>query len=89
MGRLTLREKPMVESWPLMSTVSRIDMVSPRIFCYLTKILGIPLILTGTPIRERSELESFVESTPGPQFATGGMTRDSSNKNSVTQLVAL
>ena len=51
---------------------------------------SLPLILTGTPIKERSELEeSLVESTPGPQFATEGMTRDSSNKNSVTQFVAL
>ena len=80
----------MVESWPLMSTVSGIDMVSPKML-HDGDVPGgyIPLILIGTPIRERSEFESFVESTPGPQFATGGMTRDSSNKNSVTQLVAL
>jgi len=55
---------------------------------WLYRYIYIPLMLIGTPIRERSQSESLVESIPGPQLATGGMTRDSSNMMSVRQLVA-
>lgn len=46
-----------------------------------------PFMLTGTPKRERSREESVMESTPGPQFATEGMWRASSNMMSVRQFV--
>ena len=51
-------------------------------------IIYVPLILIGIPMRECSQFESLMESIFGPQFATRGMTSDSSNMISVRQLVA-
>jgi len=50
----------------------------------------VPLMLTGTPNNECSRAVSLMlvsESTPGPQLATDGIAKASSNMISVTQFV--